>query len=59
TNIYSRKDELAASFERVGKDIGEIWDTLGGETEPGDRRAGTRQNRIPRATRPAGAAQKN
>ncbi|MFP5263413.1 MAG: hypothetical protein ACLGJB_16040 [Blastocatellia bacterium] len=59
TSIYSRKDELAASFERVGKDIGEIWDTLGGAAEPKDRRARTQDRRNPRAARPAGSAENN
>lgn len=59
TSIYSRKDELAASFERVGKDIGEIWDTLGGEAEPDDKRARTQNKRNPRAAQPAAPAEKN
>jgi predicted anti-sigma-YlaC factor YlaD len=59
TDIYSRKDELAASFERVGKDIGEIWDTLGGKTEPTDRRTRTQQKRNPRSIQPAQSVEKN
>ncbi|HEX8088108.1 MAG TPA: hypothetical protein VF762_04605 [Blastocatellia bacterium] len=59
TSIYSRKDELAASFERVGKDIGEIWDTLGGEAEPNDRRARTQKRRNTGTAQPAGPAEKN
>jgi hypothetical protein len=59
TDIYSRKDELAASFERVGKDIGEIWDTLGGETESSSKRIKTQQKRNPRAIQPADSLQKN
>jgi hypothetical protein len=48
-DIYARKDELAASFERVGKDIGEIWDTLGGETESGTKRTKHQQKRNTKA----------
>lgn len=59
TDIYSRKDELAASFERVGKDIGEIWDTLGGKTEPDDKRTRSQQRRNPRANQPARSVEKN
>lgn len=59
TDIYSRKDELAASFERVGKGIGEIWDTLGGEAEMDNKPRALQQKRTPRATQPAGSVQKN
>lgn len=59
TDIYSRKDELAASFERVGKDIGEIWDTLGGETESSNKRIRTQQRRNTRAIQPSDSLQKN
>ena len=59
TDIYSRKDQLAASFERVGKGIGEIWDTLGGETESSDKRTRTQPKRNPRAIRPAESVEKN
>jgi hypothetical protein len=59
TDIYSRKDELAASFERVGKGIGEIWDTLGGETEPQNKQTRTQPKRNPRAIRPVESVENN
>jgi hypothetical protein len=34
TEIYAQKDDVAARLQRVGSDIGEIWETLGGEDEP-------------------------
>jgi len=58
-DIYARKDQLAASFERVGKGIGEIWDTLGGETESGSGRTRLQQKRNPKANRPASSVEKN
>ena len=58
-DIYARKDELAASFERVGKGIGEIWDTLGGETDSSSRRTRHQQRRNSKASRSAGAVEKN
>jgi hypothetical protein len=58
-NFYARKDELAASFERVRKDIGEIWDTLGGETESGGKQTRLQQRRDPKASRSAGSVEKN
>jgi predicted anti-sigma-YlaC factor YlaD len=57
-DIYARKDELAASFERVGKGIGEIWDTLGGETESGAKRAKPQQKRNTKAG-PVDSVEKN
>jgi hypothetical protein len=58
-DIYARKDELAASFERVGKGIGEIWDTLGGENDSSSRRTRHQQRRNSKASRSAGAVEKN
>jgi hypothetical protein len=58
-DIYSRKDELAASFERVGKGIGEIWDTLGGENEAESDRARPARKRSPKAIRSAGSVETN
>lgn len=58
-NFYARKDEVAASFERVGKGIGEIWDTLGGETDSGSRRIRPQQKRNTKAIRPEGLVEKN
>jgi hypothetical protein len=31
SDIYSRKDEVVARFEEVGQEIGQIWNSLGGE----------------------------
>jgi predicted anti-sigma-YlaC factor YlaD len=33
TDIYSETDKVVARVERVGRGIGEFWDTLGGETK--------------------------
>ena len=33
TDLYSETDKVVARVERVGRGIGEIWDTLGGETK--------------------------
>lgn len=35
-DLYAQKDEVVAELEKVGSDIGEIWDTLGGD-ESGQR----------------------
>lgn len=40
-DIYAHKDEVVAGIQKVGSDIGEIWETIGGESEsksPGDNR---------------------
>jgi hypothetical protein len=34
-DIYSRKDDVAARIEQVGMGIGEVWSTLGGDTQSG------------------------
>ncbi len=31
TDIYSQKDEVVARFEEVGQEIGQLWNSLGGE----------------------------
>ncbi|HKG23781.1 MAG TPA: zf-HC2 domain-containing protein [Blastocatellia bacterium] len=31
TELYDQKDHLVAGIERVGLDLGEVWDTLGGD----------------------------
>ncbi len=41
TDIYAQKDEVVAGIQKVGSDLGEIWNTIGGENEskgPGDNR---------------------
>lgn len=32
--IYAQKDEMVAELQKVGSDIGEIWNTLGGDNQP-------------------------
>lgn len=34
TELYGQKDQVVAEIERVGLDLGEVWDTLGGEHHP-------------------------
>jgi anti-sigma factor RsiW len=34
TDIYAQKDEVVAGIQKVGSDLGEIWDTIGGESKP-------------------------
>ncbi len=33
-DVYTQTDKVVARLERVGMGIGELWDTLGGETKP-------------------------
>jgi len=44
TDLYSETDKVVARVERVGRGIGEIWDTLGGETK---QDSSTREQRQP------------
>ena len=36
-DVYTQTDKVVARLERVGLGIGEIWDTLGGETKSDDK----------------------
>lgn len=41
TDIYTETDKVVARLERVGRGLGEFWDTLGGE--PGPENSGSRR----------------
>ena len=51
TDLYSETDKVVARVERVGRGIGEIWDTLGGETKQ-DNGAREQRQANPNSNRP-------
>jgi len=51
TDLYSETDKVVARVERVGRGIGEIWDTLGGETKQDSSTREQRQTN-PNSNRP-------
>ena len=51
TDLYSETDKVVARVERVGRGIGEIWDTLGGETKQDSNTREQRQTN-PNSNRP-------
>ena len=56
-DIYAEREQVAARIERVGMSIGELWDTIGGESKPAPQEHPTAQ-REPENTRSPDERQK-
>jgi anti-sigma factor RsiW len=56
-DIYAEREQVAARIERVGMSIGELWDTIGGESKPASQEHPTAQ-REPKSTRSPDERQK-
>jgi anti-sigma factor RsiW len=56
-DIYAEREQVAARIERVGMSIGELWDTIGGESKPASQEHPTAQ-REPKTTRSPDERQK-
>jgi len=56
--VYTKKDEAVASLERVGRGIGEFWDTLGGDTKA-DGKANHDQKQEPNSNTRVKSTEKN
>ena len=50
-DVYTQTDKLVARLERVGLGIGELWDTLGGETKSEGKVDNRDQNQAPNANK--------
>jgi anti-sigma factor RsiW len=44
-DIYAEREQVAARIERVGMSIGELWDTIGGESNQASREQGDAANK--------------
>lgn len=54
-DVYTQTDKVVARLERVGLGIGELWDTLGGETESDS----TRKQEAPNSNKSIETSDKN
>ncbi|HTG15358.1 MAG TPA: hypothetical protein VK747_08825, partial [Blastocatellia bacterium] len=51
-DIYAEREQVAARIERVGMSIGELWDTIGGESTPAPQEHPTAQREPENARSP-------
>ena len=58
-DIYAQKDEVVAGIQKVGSDIGEIWDTIGGESKSTGAGGERDQNSNSSSTKSSEAIEKN
>jgi anti-sigma factor RsiW len=59
TDVYTQTDRMVARLERVGLGIGELWDTLGGETKVDGKIDNRDQNGSPNTNKRVESGEKN
>ena len=59
SDIYAQKDEVVAGIQKVGSDLGEIWDTIGGESKSTGAGGERDQNPNSSSTKSSEAIEKN
>lgn len=58
-DVYTQTDKVVARLERVGLGIGELWDTLGGETKSDGKTDNHNQKQAPNSNRQIDTSEKN
>jgi anti-sigma factor RsiW len=59
SDIYAQKDEVVAGLQKVGSDLGEIWDTIGGQSKSTGAGGERDQNSNSSPTKSSEAVEKN